>query len=470
MPEANAPYQLLVVSNRLPELRTALTADTRRKNVGGLVAALEPALRARHGVWLGWSGQRCADGPPGPHGLHAQVRPALAWVDFTDAWHRHYYNGLCNSALWPLLHSFPGHMQLSHRDWGAYREVNAAFAEVAGRLIGPDCPVWVHDYHLLLLGRELRARGHRGPVGLFLHIPFPCVDIFSLFPWAEETLEALLDLDLIGFHTQSYAENFRYCAVRLLGARDLGDAVEHRGRRTRVGAFPIGIIPESYQGPVDAAVAEEVATLMRAIAPSRLVLGVDRLDYTKGIPERLMAFGRFLGRFPEWRGKVSLVQISVPSREEVQEYAEQRARVENTVGRVNGEFGEAHWVPIRYLYRSYGRAHLSELYRAADVGYVTALRDGMNLVAKEYVAAQDAERPGVLLLSKFAGAAEELREAVLTNPWDVEGMSQDLDRALRMEPAERRSRHAALLRTVSQTTALSWAEDFLEALGGCRPM
>ena len=236
----------------------------------------------------------------------------------------------------------------------------------------------------------------------------------------------------------------------------------------RVRAFPIGIIPEPFQEPAEPAVAEEVAALLRAIAPSRLVLGVDRLDYTKGIPERLEAFGRLLELYPEWRGRVSLVQISVPSRADVPEYAEQRQRIETIVGRINGEYGEAAWVPVRYLYRSYSHAQLAELYRAAAVGYVTPLRDGMNLVAKEFVAAQEPAEPGVLLLSKFAGAAAELKDAVLTNPWHADGMARDLDRALRMELAERQERHHNLLAVVSRTTATTWAEDFIEALTACQ--
>jgi trehalose 6-phosphate synthase len=232
----------------------------------------------------------------------------------------------------------------------------------------------------------------------------------------------------------------------------------------RAGIFPLGIIREDFQERPDAAASEDVEALTRAIGGAKLVLGVDRLDYTKGIPERIAAFGRLLERYPEWRKKACLVQVSVPSRGDIPEYAEQRSRVENIVGRINGDFGEGDWVPIRYLYRSYGRPQLSELYRAADVGYVTPLRDGMNLVAKEFVAAQDPKRPGVLLLSRFAGAAEELFAALLTNPWYPDGTARDLDLALRMPAAERMERHAKLLEVISRTTALTWAEDFLSAL------
>jgi trehalose 6-phosphate synthase len=240
--------------------------------------------------------------------------------------------------------------------------------------------------------------------------------------------------------------------------------VEHRGLFTRVDAFPIGIFPENFQETPDPTLVQEIEDVARSLGGGKLVLGVDRLDYTNGIPERLIAFGRFLELFPEWRGKVSLIQISVPSRADVPEYAEQRAAVEAIVGRVNGQFGEAHWVPIRYLYRSYGRVHLSQLYRSASVGYVTPLRDGMNLVAKEYVASQDPDDPGVLLLSRFAGAAAEMKDAVLTNPYWADGMARDLDRALRMPLEERKARHARSQAIVERTTAQTWAVSYLNAL------
>jgi trehalose 6-phosphate synthase len=279
-----------------------------------------------------------------------------------------------------------------------------------------------------------------------------------------EILEAMLDFDVIGFHTPSYVDNFLHCAERIPNARIEGHHVLRGERRVLVDAFPLGIIPEEFQDSGDSSGTEEITGLIRALNGKRMVLGVDRLDYTKGIPERLVAFGRMLELFPEWRRKVCLVQLSVPSRADIPEYAEQRSRVENTVGRINGDYGEADWVPIRYLYRSYGRGQLSELYRAADVGYVTPLRDGMNLVAKEFVAAQDPKRPGVLVLSRFAGAAEELTDAVLTNPLDEEGTARELDRALRMPEEERLRRYQALMGVISRTTALTWAEDFLSVL------
>lgn len=471
--EGGRRYDLLVVSNRLPNVeRTPGQTDEhdRKRNVGGLVAALGPAMEKYHGLWLGWSGQTTEQDETGDAELDEESSPALARLDFPANWYDSYYNGFSNRILWPLFHTFPRYVSFTDMDWECYRHVNQAFAEAAVKLVSPQTPVWLHDYHLLMAGHYLRQLGHRGPLGLFLHIPFPGPDLFGLLPWDEQLLDAMLDLDLIGFQTERDVDNFRHTIAGLSPARASGRAVEHRGRHTRVGAFPIGTTPELFQEPAGPEIAEEALALLRAIAPSRLILGVDRLDYTKGIPERLEAFEYLLAHYPQWRGRVALVQISVPSREDVPEYREQRQRIENIVGRVNGAYGEATWVPIRYLYRSYSPGQLAELYRAADVGYVTPLRDGMNLVAKEYVAAQDPAAPGVLVLSKFAGAAAELSDAILTNPWHPEGIARDLDRALQMDLAERQERHRRLLAVVTRNTAVSWAEDFLQALlGETRP-
>jgi alpha,alpha-trehalose-phosphate synthase [UDP-forming]/trehalose-phosphatase len=472
-PEAPSGAQdrgLLVVSNRLPDFRHVEGDESgdRKKNVGGLVSALEPALRARGGMWLGWSGKTVPDSEPIESGIIDSGTAQFAWVDYKESWYRGYYSGFCNGTLWPLFHSFPSRVMFSDESWASYQEVHEHLADYATRLVGPRAMLWAHDYHLLLFAKAMRQRGHTGPMGHFLHIPFPSLDMFSMIPWASQILDALLDFDLLGFHTPQHVANFLACASAMLPAKVADDVVQHRGRSTHVAAMPIGIIPDAFQETPEQAVVEEIDGLMRALGNSKLVLGVDRLDYTKGIPERLVAFGKLLENFPEWRGKVSLVQVSVPSRADVPLYAEQRASIETIVGRINGEFGEAAWVPIRYLYRSYAKGQLAQLYRAASVGYVTPLRDGMNLVAKEYVAAQDSENPGVLLLSQFAGAAVEMRDAVLTNPYHAEGMARDLDRSLRMELEERRARHTKLLASVQRSNAVTWAEGFLDALSACR--
>ena len=457
---------LLVVSNRLPSLRSA--KDGRPQSVGGLVSALGPALKTRDGLWLGWNGKTIDDAEEPVLALEGDFSPGLLGLDLKERWYREYYNGFCNKVLWPLFHLFPSRVRFARNEWLAYEEVHRVFADAAVKSVGPEGTVWVHDYHLLLLAREMRARGHTGPIGHFLHIPFPPPDLFEMLPWHREILDAMLQFDLLGFHTPGFMRNFLAAVGSLHPARVSDEGIEYQDRRTRTGVFPIGILPGDYKDPAAPEFAEEIEGLLRILGPAKLVLGVDRLDYTKGIPERLLAFGSLLERYPEFRTKVSLIQISVPSRADVPDYAEQRSQVEEIVGRINGQYGEAHWVPVRYFYRAYEQQQLAHLYRAAAVGYVTPLRDGMNLVAKEYVAAQPSDDPGVLLLSRFAGAAVELREALLTNPYDIDGMADDLRQALTMPLEERRTRHEKLLARVYGSTAATWGEAFLSALAACR--
>ncbi|MBZ0235117.1 MAG: trehalose-phosphatase [Deltaproteobacteria bacterium] len=451
-----APF--VVIANRMPSPRPA----DRQRQVGGLVAALEPVLEHRGGVWLGWSGE-IADREPSLV-VDAASRPARACFDFPASWHEHFYGGLCNRALWPLFHGFPGRVRYRDEDWVAYVDANATFARLAGELAEDDATVWVHDYQLLLTGAAMRHRGHTGPIGLFLHVPFPTAELFETFPWASEILRAMLAYDVVGFHTQRYASNFIDALGRVLGVDATGGTARSAGRTTRIEAIPIGIEPAAFRPDPAQPTSPEVDGLCAALGDRKLLLGVDRLDYSKGVPERLAAFERLLDRHPEWRRRVTFVQVSVPSRSDVPEYAELRQQVEYLVGHINGRFGDADWSPVRYLYRSYTHEVLSQLYRAADVALVTPLRDGMNLVAKEFVAAQDPGRPGVLVLSRFAGAAESLKSAVLTNPFHAEGMADDFHRALSMPEPERRERHGQMLSAVERDTSHAWAERFLGAL------
>ena len=447
---SRASTKLLVVSNRTPPQTSG-----RARPVGGLVSALEPALAAHEGMWLGWSGGECE----GDRRLIIDDTsvPVRASFEFPPTWRERFYGGFCNRALWPLFHGFPGRVRYSDADWLAYVEANQEFAQHACELVAPDGTVWMHDYHLLLAGRAMRQRGFKGPLGLFLHIPFPQRDLFTTLPWADEIMTALLDFDLIGVHTEQWAANFLETAKPYTNGHKLPD----------VAVLPIGVDPLTFQvetGTID----RDIAGLKAALGARRMILGVDRLDYAKGIPERLLAFERLLETTPDWRGKVSFVQISVPSREEVPEYAELRHRVENLVGHINGRFGEADWVPVRYLYRSYDHRVLSQLYRLADVGLVTPLRDGLNLVAKEFVLAQSSDNPGVLVLSRFAGAAAELGDAILTNPFHPDGLAGDIDRALRMEPEERKRRHTSLTANLANKTPQRWAAAFLDRLASKR--
>jgi trehalose 6-phosphate synthase len=455
-PKPASPPQLIVASNRLP----AAPSGDRQREVGGLVSALLPALEKTQGVWLGWSG---AERDPG---LSLRVEPNEAFVraqfDYPLTWRQRFYAGFCNRSLWPLLHGFL-RVHYSDDEWACYVDANRAYAKMLMELSHGSTEIWVQDFHLMLVARELRHAGHRGRIGFYLHVPFPALDVFETLPWASQILAGLLDYDRIGFQTQRWADNFVASARGLLGSE-----AEARARdRARV--VPVGIDPDRF---ADAATVggnpnESMSLGLEAMLGGRkLILGVDRLDYSKGIPERLEAFARLLENFPEWRNQVSFVQVSVPTRSDVPEYGELRGRVESLVGRINGAYGEADWVPVRYLYRSYDQETLARLYRQAAVGLVTPLRDGMNLVAKEFVAAQDPEDPGVLLLSKFAGAAEHLTLALLTNPYHPDGLAADLDTALRMPREERMTRNSALRAIVWRDTAAAWAQRFLDELRG----
>jgi trehalose 6-phosphate synthase len=455
-PRPAHPPQLVVVSNRLP----AAPSGDRQREVGGLVSALLPVLESSHGVWLGWSG---AERDPG---LKLRVEQTdthvRAQFDYPPTWRQRFYAGFCNRSLWPLLHGFT-RVYYTSDEWSCYVDANRAYAKMLMDLGNPTAEIWVQDFHLMLVARELRRMGHRGKLGFYLHVPFPALDVIETMPWADEIVAGLLDYDRIGFQTQRWADNFINTARGLLGSDGEARA------RARISVVPVGIDPDRFaEAALDNSSPNQTLTLgLEAMLGGRkLILGVDRLDYSKGIPERLEAFARLLEIYPEWRNQVSFVQVSVPTRSDVPEYGELRSRVESLVGRINGSYGEADWVPVRYLYRSYDQATLARLYRSAAVGLVTPLRDGMNLVAKEFVAAQDATDPGVLLLSKFAGAAEHLTLALLTNPYHADGLAADLDTALRMPRDERITRHSALRGIVWRDTAAAWADRFLDALRG----
>jgi trehalose 6-phosphate synthase/phosphatase len=378
-----------------------------------------------------------------------------------------YYHGFSNRTLWPLFHSLPGQARYNRREWDVYQRVNARFAETTAEVAGDADLVWIHDYHLMLTPQLLAERLPATRVAFFLHIPFPPYDLFRLLPWDRELLRGLLASDLIGFHVGGYARNFLDCAERLLGARVDRQSmlVEHGDRTVQVGTFPIGIDFDFFE------------TAARSAAPSahpheRLVLGVDRLDYTKGIPERIHAFERLLELYPEHREKVVLMQIAVPSRFQVAEYRQLKREIDGLVGRVNGRFATSQWSPIRYLYRGFPQDRLAGLYRDADVALVTPLRDGMNLVAKEFVACQ-VDEPGVLVLSRLAGAAETMHEALQVNPHNLDGTAEAIHRALTMNDAERASRLSALRRRERLYDLDTWVDDFLTAASsahvGLRP-
>ena len=452
---------VVVVSNRLPFTFSRTSKGLERSpSQGGLVSALEPVLRTRGGTWVGWPGIEVRNGeqiavPGEPY----RITPVL----LSENEIQRYYHGFSNRTLWPLMHSLATQARFEARDWESYQKVNERFGEAACEEVTDAGLVWVHDYQLLLAPSTIRRRLPESPLAFFLHIPFPPFDIFRLLPWDREILRGLLSCDLIGFHVPSYAKNFLDCAERTLGARvnHREMLVEYGDRTTRVGAFPIGIEFDQYESLANQAP-------RRTDTPrEQVVLGVDRLDYTKGIPERIQAFERLLELHPEHREKVVLLQLAVPSRSQVAEYRALKRELDEMVGRVNGRFAAANWSPIRYLYRSVPQEHLCGLYRDADVALVTPLRDGMNLVAKEFIACQ-VEEPGVLILSRLAGAADTMREALLVNPYDINGTAEAIHRALTMDEAERRSRVAALRRREKRDNLDAWVTNFIEASGAER--
>jgi trehalose 6-phosphate synthase/phosphatase len=445
---------LVIVSNRLPVVLSRRARGLEHKRApGGLVSALEPALQRHGGRWVGWpgialrAGERIETGDAG-----YEIHP----VNLSEAEVNRYYHGFSNRTLWPLFHCLPGRAHFEPNEWTMYERVNARFADAAAACAGDGELVWVHDYQLMLVPFALRAAHAQSRIAFFLHVPFPPYDLFRLLPWDRELLRGLLAADLIGFHVEGYVRNFLDCCERLLGARVDREShlVEHGDRTVRVAAFPIGIDFEFF------------ASRARAAPPShgaeRIVLGVDRLDYTKGLPERIRAVERLLELHPEHREKITFLQIAVPSRVQVAEYHQQKRQIDELVGRVNGRFATADWSPIRYLYRSFSPERLAALYRDADVAVVTPLRDGMNLVAKEFVACQ-VGRPGVLVLSRLAGAAETMQEAILVNPYNLDATAEALHRALTMDEEERRSRLVALRRRERRAQVSAWLDEFLSA-------
>ncbi|MCI0440240.1 MAG: trehalose-6-phosphate synthase [Chloroflexi bacterium] len=456
--------RLVVVSNRVPPpSEVAAGMQEGAGPVGGLVSAVKPAMQARGGLWVGWSGSSTRRRSETTLAVKNFGDVQLATLDLSEDEISLYYTGFANRTLWPLLHSFPTRVIVRHDTYRAYRRINERFARALMPLLRRDDLVWIHDYHLFHLGQELRNLGWEGKTGYFLHVPFPSDDVFSILPWSDELLKALLHYDLVGFHTERYVHNAIDAFKEELKADASGEVVSYGERSTRLGAYPIGIEPsifaESRNGENMPSLAEQAA-LTTLPSDHSLILGVDRLDYTKGIPERLMAFERLLEHHSALRGKVTFIQISSPSRTRVPEYVQEKQRVEGLVGQINGRFSDSGWVPIRYLYRSYPQTALARFYRDANVCIVSALRDGMNLVAKEFVAAQRESDPGVLVLSKFSGAAAAMREAVLINPYDIDGSAEALIRALRMPVSERRQRNRALQEIVFKYTAANWSDSF----------
>jgi trehalose 6-phosphate synthase len=452
--------RIVIVSNRV-----AVPESPRAPVAGGLAVAVKAVLKNRNGLWFGWSGK--VDEQPASEPRTIEVnKVTYSLIDLTSLDYQEYYNGLANRVLWPILHYRVDLQEYSRADASGYMRVNRLFADKVSSFIRDDDVIWVHDYHLMPLGRELRSRGHRNKIGFFLHIPFAPPDILQAMPYHREIVGSLAHYDLVGFQTENDRDNFANYLIAQ-GAKQLrSGAYELDGQRVRLGAFPVSIETAIYARMARNAGRSPLAKrLKESLGGCRLILGVDRLDYSKGIPERIKAFERFLEENPQWHAKVTLLQITPKSRSEIKEYADMEAEVTRLIGKINGRFGDAAWTPIRYVNKSYSRTALAGIYRAADVAMVTPLRDGMNLVAKEYLAAQDADDPGVLVLSEFAGTAKQLTNAIQINPHEVDGVAAALKLALEMPIEERRSRHAPMVEYLIENDIRNWADSYLSALG-----
>jgi trehalose 6-phosphate synthase len=458
--------RLIVISNRV----AAPKPEGEGGAQGGLAVALSAALREYRGIWFGWSGNK-TDEFTGQIHFQRNEGVTSATIDLEEQDVEEYYNGYANRTLWPLFHYRIDLAEYDRSFAGGYERVNTRFADTVRPLIEPDDIIWVHDYHLIPLGAQLRERGLKNRIGFFLHIPWPPSRLMVSLPFHEGLGLSLLAYDVIGFHTEEWLNSFQNYVERELGGHCDEDGWIHVGDRSvHAGAYPIGI---DYKEFAEAAESEGARAAFDRLKKSadgrRTIIGVDRLDYSKGLEERFLGYRRFLEENDSCRGKVFLLQIAPPSRGEVHTYETIRESLDELSGRINGEFAEVDWVPIRYVNQGYGREDLAGFYRASEIALITPLRDGMNLVAKEYVAAQDPEDPGVLILSRFAGAALQLKDALLVNPYSKEEISEAITQALEMPKEERIRRWTAMNDSVKNEDVVWWRKRFVTALEGATP-
>ncbi len=454
--------RLIVVSNRV-----SAPKDPAAGSAGGLAMALSAALRNHDGLWFGWSGETTAHWTPEAK-IEDRGGVTVALVDLEAQDVDEYYNGYANKTLWPLFHHRVD-LTAYERSFGeGYERTNARFAEVLAPLVRPDDLIWIHDYHMIPLARDLRRLGVTNKIGFFLHTPWPARQLLVTLPYHRRLVESMFDFDLLGFHTREWLDLFRdYVASEpgVDGRLLPHDAMQAFGKTVQAGVFPIGIDVAGFAEARDSALgARTYDRMMASTAFRKLIVGVDRLDYSKGLEQRLLGYEQFLADHPAMRSEVLLLQVTPISRDEVDAYQDIRGRLDALAGRINGEYAEMDWQPIRYLNRTYRRDQLAGIYRAARVGLVTPLRDGMNLVAKEYVAAQNPDDPGVLILSRFAGAAEQMGEALLVNPFSREELSDAIRTALTMPLAERRRKWEALMQVVRDTDVSIWRDEFVATL------
>jgi trehalose 6-phosphate synthase len=461
--------RLIVMSNRAPiRLVRVNSHDRIEPTVGGVGATFLRLLEQRGGCWIAWSGGQAAPARlklPAHNPLFDLVLIKLSEREVSE-----YYWGMSNRGVWPLMHFMTRNCHFSARHWVTYQKVNETFARRAEAEVAPGDILWIQDFHLALTPAMVRSRSSDTAIGLFWHVPFPPEQVFRILPWRAEFLRGMLGSDLIGFHIPSYATHFLNCCERILGLtvdREHGSVLNGQ-RWVKVRALPLGIPVDYFEALAKSErVRERAARIKRALRTPHVILGVDRLDYTKGICERILGFERFLENNPKFRRQVTLVLIAVPSRTRVADYAQLKREADEQIGRVTGRFSSEGWAPIRYLYTQFGPEELIAHYEASDIGLLTPLRDGMNLVAKEYIASHP-DDDGILILSEFAGAAEELTEALLVNPYDIDQIAARIKDALTMPPEVRAERMAALRRRVRTNDLERWSSIFLDALDEAR--
>jgi trehalose 6-phosphate synthase len=442
--------RLVIVSNRVP-------ASSKREQAGGLAVVLEEALKGEV-LWFGWSGKRTAATAAAPT-FATRSAITFATIDLSEEDYRKYYAGFSNRSLWPLFHYRTGLAAYSREEYKGYRATNRKFAEALIPLLRPDDILWIHDYHLIPLGRWLRGHGIRHKIGFFLHIPFPPASVFDILPPAGELAADLAVYDVIGFQTVEDRDNFTGCARKLLGNDQRAHAIAASV------ASPVGIEAKTFARMAKASsLTDESKRLEESLVGRRLIVGADRLDYSKGLLQRFEAYSELLESHPEYREMVSFLQVTPRSREDVSEYRELKRSLDRFTGKINGKYAQFDWVPLRYMTRGLSRKVLAGFFRLSAIGLVTPLRDGMNLVAMEYIAAQDEEDPGVLILSRFAGAAARLDASLIVNPYDPGGIAEAMHRALTMSKEERQERWRSLIHRIEEDSAAAWCQNFLARL------
>lgn len=463
--------KVLVVSNRIPVTLNRSSDGEYEYNMssGGLVTALQGLKKTSTFQWFGWPGWEVPEADQAKVTRELDDRFKATPIFLSDEVAELHYNGFSNSILWPLFHYHPGEINFDENAWAAYQEANQKFADEILKHVSDGDLVWVHDYHLMLLPQMLRLQIEKRGIkdvklGFFLHTPFPSSEIYRVLPVRQEILEGVLSCDLIGFHTYDYARHFLSSVERVLGVATMPNGVEYNGRYVNVGAFPIGIDVDNFtDGLKKDSVIQRVQQLKDKFQDTKIIVGVDRLDYIKGVPQKLHALEVFLNEHPEWIGKVVLVQVAVPSRGDVEEYQALRATVNELVGRINGTFGTVEFVPIHFMHRSIPFDELISLYAVSDVCLVSSTRDGMNLVSYEYIACQK-EKHGSLILSEFTGAAQSLNGALIVNPWNTDELSHAIYESLTLPEEKKKANHDKLFQYISKYTSAFWGENFVKEL------